>query len=287
VFLTTAPGGKLFLLGASTTGATYAGVELQVMPANGTQPPTMAVTGGVSGSGTLLFRPSVTAQGLTLPMKGASSTAGTEVCTTIQRGESGTVADAQICSNTPTVTTLADGNLGSQVVGIAGTLTSRSMRRFLMSFDVSAIPTGALINSATLTVTETYVYGAGTLEVHTALVPWTESGVTWNNFGGDTSIGSTVVASQPTGNGSAAHAFDVKSALTAWVAAPGTNDGFVITEPSSSYIFTDLASSEATASTTRPKLHVCYTPSADPVHNTFVPTSALPAGATQTIGTCL
>jgi hypothetical protein len=60
-------------------------------------------------------------------------------------------------------------------------------RRSMVRFDLSAIPNGSTITSATLKLTETGTQGsARTLAVHRLTKNWTNAGVTWNKYDGVT-----------------------------------------------------------------------------------------------------
>ncbi|MDA2936197.1 DNRLRE domain-containing protein [Patescibacteria group bacterium AH-259-L05] len=61
-------------------------------------------------------------------------------------------------------------------------------RRGLIWFDLSSIPGGATINSATLYLYEAQTYGlARTVAIHRLTQGWTESGVTWASYDGTNS----------------------------------------------------------------------------------------------------
>lgn len=71
------------------------------------------------------------------------------------------------------------------VAGTLGNLGNREIRRAFLQFDLSAVPPGATINSATLTVTVTRAPISGRadsqFQLRRVLSPWAEFEVTWNS----------------------------------------------------------------------------------------------------------
>ncbi len=138
-----------------------------------------------------------------------------------------------------------------------------------------SVPTGAIINSATLWV---YAYQAGgdTVRVHRVTAPWAEYGVTWNNFNAsyDPAVAGSFVTDAP-GWRSA----DVTQLVKAWATGLSPNYGFLLEQDPNPYKSTDYESSEGATPARYPKLEICYTVPGDPMQclNIQRP-SAMPAG---------
>jgi hypothetical protein len=118
--------------------------------------------------------------------------------------------------------------------------------------------TGTHINSAVLSIYENSVSGE-TVNVHPITTTWTETGVTWSNFGDgfqQTPIGSFMADS------TGWHTVTVTSQVQEWVDNPSQNFGLVLEQgltPSTEY-----NSSEFGTLAERPKLDVCYTRNGGP-----------------------
>ncbi|HRI67686.1 MAG TPA: DNRLRE domain-containing protein [Polyangium sp.] len=173
------------------------------------------------------------------------------VCLSIQRGTSGTVADAQIVSDRPTT------NYGAKS---AATINGGSVnRQLLFRFDVSAIPSTVTITSAYLTLSAyQQTFGAsGTLHAHKILAPWVEGTVTWAVFQGSFS---PIVEASAISNRSVSSpiSLDVKSLVQGWVGGAFANQGVLMEQQEST--ITGIGTSESTSITSRPKLEICYVP---------------------------
>jgi hypothetical protein len=98
------------------------------------------------------------------------------------------VADAFIRQFDPDRTLGIDyGSEPSMVAGALGSRAQFEIRRALLQFDLSAIPAGAVVNSATLRVTVVMVPltpVSSTFDVKRVLQSWTEGGVSWNSRAG-------------------------------------------------------------------------------------------------------
>ncbi len=192
-------------------------------------------------------------------------------CVTIRRG-AGTVADATL-SKSP-----KNQNHGAE----ASLKVEKSQKNeALLRFDLSAIPSSAVVNSATLKL---YVPGDGgcdhddddddngdhhsqqwhhnqgdhdaaTIAIHRATQTWSEGTVTFNNFGQhfDAAVAGLLQTSSPSAQKSA----DVKSLVAAWVSGAKANQGFLLDTKSSRK--TVFVSSENAVAALRPALEVCYT----------------------------
>jgi len=125
----------------------------------------------------------------------------------------------------------------------------------LFASEGGPIPLGATIASATLTYTASDQGDAG--DLYEADVAWTANS-TYADFGATAGIQLSdlgeFVASAPAGVG--AHSVDVTQSLQRWSAAPERNRGWAIVPAGSNG--TEVSSSEATSTTTRPLLTVSY-----------------------------
>jgi hypothetical protein len=140
------------------------------------------------------------------------------------------VKDAYIRASTPTAN---NGLLGSLVVDREST----DLQRALMQFDLSAIPTNAIIVSATLKLHATAIGGTLNIAAYQLQQPWTETGVTWNqsSSGVNWSAAGGAYNATPldtvTTNATGEHAWDITSLAQDWVATTQPNYGVVVASP--------------------------------------------------------
>uniref|UniRef100_A0A6M3XD09 LTD domain-containing protein n=1 Tax=viral metagenome TaxID=1070528 RepID=A0A6M3XD09_9ZZZZ len=157
------------------------------------------------------------------------------------------------------LSSLPDNNYG------AGTTTSVSAAgRTIQQFDLSSIPSGATISSATLVLTKVNrtadAMAAGFYKVTRnwveAQVTYSSAstGVSWTAPGGDIETAPEYSVSVPVGDGT--WTVDVTNLVRGWVASPGTNYGAVIKRDSGSGI-TNLRSREHASA---PRLSVTWIP---------------------------
>ena len=107
---------------------------------------------------------------------------------------------------------------------------SRRIRRALFRFDLSAVPAGATIQSATLHLRAVKT-SKQTIYLHRVLDPWTEKGATWNNIG--ESFDATPTTSFVAPKKKKYVAVDITDLVQAWVRGDVPNYGFMlIAEPS-------------------------------------------------------
>jgi len=190
-----------------------------------------------------------------------------------------TAKDAYILSDSPTTNT--DGN-GYMVVGENNAAVS--VTRGLIQFDLSSIPAGSTIDSATLylTLREAGSFRASnnrTMRAYRLLQNWVEAQATWNiystgNNWGTAGAGNTTTDREATDIGTVAMATtdadesEKTITLTASkiqemiTGGSFTNNGFLLqmdTETDDQYQFYD---STVATSTKRPKIVVNYTLSA-------------------------
>jgi hypothetical protein len=166
------------------------------------------------------------------------------VCVILQRGTSGNVADALIAE----VGDGPDKNYGSSSSLATGGAPG-NQRQALIRFDVSSIPSGATITSATATL-NVLLFGGAPTRAHPITTSWLESTVTWESFGG--TFAAMPVATFPTGTPTSA---DLKSVVQGWVDGSIVNDGILLERDlTGSTVF---CSSECPKAQ-RPRLDVCY-----------------------------
>lgn len=133
------------------------------------------------------------------------------------------------------------------------------LQRSLLQFEVTGLPSGALIDSATLSLWVKDVRdGNVTINARPATTAWAESTVTWANFG--SSYGA-IMDSEAFVKGVKNYwaDWDVSSAAAAWISNPAANFGVVlespVTVPKSEVKF---KSSEDGTASQRPKLTICW-----------------------------
>lgn len=179
---------------------------------------------------------------------GEARQAATPTCVTIQRGGAGDVADALI---NPTAPSKNYGTSGSLSVGqaIGGT-----PRETLIKFDLSPVPAGRAIASATATLTNLIEFDArATTRAHRVSAAWSESTVTW-----DSHNGARLPAVEGTFPPGATTSADLTSIVQQWHSGAVPNHGLLLERD---YTGGDtFASSEVPETADRPKLEVCYCP---------------------------
>jgi hypothetical protein len=159
-------------------------------------------------------------------------------------------------------------NYGAAVTFEVGKKPNRT-RRAVMKFDLSTIPAGAILESATLTLTRTGG-DANTLtfSAHEVTQAWVEANTTWNNrqtgtawtpsVGGTfkpTAISTTTV---PGTNG--AYNWNLLSMVQSWFNGTAVNNGILIKQANESLVDKKhvFASSENGTAASRPKLTITY-----------------------------
>jgi hypothetical protein len=174
-------------------------------------------------------------------------------CLTIQRGTLGAVEDTTITSSI----TLPGWSSTSTTFHAGGTYES------LLKFDVSAIPAGAVVTSATLGLTTTTTFSSAYLSARYANAFWSEATASWASFNQQT--GSFLGSMTP----SAANTLQTLSlkpaAVQGWRDGTLANNGIVLetgitNRPPDAWKETIFVSSESPTVALRPKLDVCYTP---------------------------
>lgn len=133
------------------------------------------------------------------------------------------------------------------------------LQQSLVQFDISGLPSGALVDSATLSLWVKEVRdGNVNINARPATKAWNESTVTWANFG--SSYGA-VVESEAFVKGVKNYwaTWDVSNLAAAWISNPAANYGVVlespVTKPKAEVRF---KSSEDGTASQRPKLTICW-----------------------------
>ncbi|MCK4784494.1 MAG: DNRLRE domain-containing protein [Desulfobacteraceae bacterium] len=108
------------------------------------------------------------------------------------------------------------------------------------------------IRSATLSIYVNLATDA-TVNVHRITAPWTETGVTWNNFGG--SFAPEIVNSF-VADGVGWRSVDVTALVQDWFSGVYSNYGLLLEQGTTE--FTRFYSSESSTVSLRPKLEICF-----------------------------
>lgn len=186
-----------------------------------------------------------------------------------QFSNQGSAADNLIRSSAPTT------NYGANIAFIIGD-SGLDTDRGLIKWDLSTIPTTAIVTDATLTLTVndgSAATNGRTLRAFRVLRNWTEGGSTWNTYDGSnnwgtagcdnttsdreaTDVGSVSVSATPSGT--------VALPLTAskvqeMINGTITNYGWLLKVDTENEDSTNYHSSQAASSTNKPKLVINYT----------------------------
>ncbi len=204
---------------------------------------------------------------------------------TIQRGTYGTVADAYIWASSPDYT----GNWENLYTGNVGS----SRKQTLIRFDLSFIADTATVDSALLSLYRTDSDGNRTVNVHRITTSWTESGVTWNNFG--SGYDPAILGSFQAG-GSGWKTVDVADLVQGWVDSTYVNYGLLLDDPTTVADENEVYhSSEYGTISMRPELEICCrtgdetsTPTPTPTATATTPTltATVTPTPTPTSGDC-
>lgn len=181
---------------------------------------------------------------LDLNLDGAGDACVT-ACLTYQRGTSGTVIDASVDAN------LAAANYGAAQALYTG-LVNGTLRRTAVRADVSAIPVGSTVQSATLTLQAAWAAGGlGTIRAHDITASWTETGITWANAAFSPTVWASATAAQ-----SAPVSFNVATLAQGWLNGTTPNHGVMLEQDAGAG--TTFRSSEWATVAQRPKLVLCF-----------------------------
>jgi hypothetical protein len=171
-------------------------------------------------------------------------------CVTIQRGTLGTVEDAHVADDPGKY----GKNYGTSQGFSAGTVAPGSTRQALLQFDLSSIPPGSTISSATATLS-VLLNGGGSVDVHQVTAPWSEATVTYNNF--NDAYDPAVAAVIPGATAGNTTSVDLTSLVTSWYDGSAPNYGVLLDETGGG--LTTYTAGEHAVPSMRPALDVCYT----------------------------
>jgi hypothetical protein len=124
----------------------------------------------------------------------------------------------------------------------------------VVAFDLSFIPAGSDIESATLSLSHTWKPNSGILQVHRMNGPWDESTLHAGNFPGHDPSVEAVITTLAQDHVVTA---DVAPLVQAWVDGSQPNHGLALQDTGAQ---TEFRSSEHPNVALRPKLEVCYYP---------------------------
>ncbi|KYF74947.1 sugar-binding protein [Sorangium cellulosum] len=167
-------------------------------------------------------------------------------CAVVQRGTYGAVRDAHVQPG-------VSWPYGDYPYIVLNTLPE-GVQTGVLAFDLSFIPAGSDVESATLSLSHPWKASAGVIEVHRVNGPWQESTLHAGNFPG---YSAAVEATIPTVGADAVATADVAALVQTWVDGSQPNHGLALQDPNGR---TDIRSSEQVNVALRPKLEVCYTP---------------------------
>ena len=169
-------------------------------------------------------------------------------CLTFQRGVGSNVEDAWISTLQPT------NNLGGTTT-LQTSASSSNTRRAFFQWDVSAIPSNALVTSASMTVFQLSSSGPANLYVHRVSSVWSELAVTASTHPAYAlaQVAQTSVVGSPT---NLPITFDLTTLVGQWVNGSYANDGVMLQQGGPNG--TMFASSENATSSQRPSVQVCW-----------------------------
>ncbi len=168
-------------------------------------------------------------------------------CIPIQHGGPfGDAEDAMLSESAPSINFATS----SLVMGVS----AAGRRHSLAKFDVSFFPPQALVQSASVSLAVSQRTGVATINVHQVLAPWSDSSVTWSNFGG--AYDPTLLGSFLNEPGLRTGAISA-SLVQGWLDGTIANDGVLFEHDAGQ--LSGALSSEAPGLLPRPKLTVCYT----------------------------
>ncbi|EYF00148.1 DNRLRE domain-containing protein [Chondromyces apiculatus] len=169
-------------------------------------------------------------------------------CVTVQRGLFGGVQDSSIKSDSPSY------SYGAYPYLLTGPRNGVNATAYIEQ-DLSFIPSGSEVVSATLTLSYSWKSTSGTIDVHRMLAPWQEATLTWNNASSyDPAVLATLAA--PAASAGTA-SVDLTALAQGWIDSAYPNDGIALVSTTDR---TEIRSSEYTTQADRPRLDICYYP---------------------------
>ncbi len=201
-------------------------------------------------------------------------------CALIQRGTLGQVGDSDIgYGDGP------DWNMGAYPFSWTGASPYDHWSAF--QFDMSVVPANKVVVQATFSVYASWNMESSNVRAHRIKSAWSESTVTWNNFGGNAAWDSAVLGSfDPNGGGF--RSVDVTALAQGWISGSVANDGLLLEEdPVELHNYFD---SEVSTIARRPSLSVCWVdappPACQPVNGACSANADCCDGGTCNDGTC-
>lgn len=167
-------------------------------------------------------------------------------CVVVQRGTYGTVQDAHIQPG-------VSWPYGDYPYIVTNTLPEGEQPGVL-AFDLSFIPAGSDVDSATLSLSHPWKANASVIEVHRVNGPWQELTLHAGNFSGYNAAVEATIAT--VGQADAVVTGNVAALVQTWVDGAQPNYGLALKDVNGR---TDIRSSEQVNVALRPKLEVCYT----------------------------
>lgn len=158
-------------------------------------------------------------------------------------------------------------------------VTSSSEKRTLVKFDLSGIPSGAVITSSIFSIYVSTPSTSQTGRIYRLTRSWTETGATWNKYGGTgswTTVGGdydtgTIWGSFSSLSSSGYKTSDINNLVKNWYGGQYQNYGFIIIGPTSSQVV--FNSDEGS---NRPKLDITYNLPSISISKTVLPSSGSP-----------
>ena len=171
------------------------------------------------------------------------------VCVTLRRGQAGDVGDTFLSGDYPTWAPATDPGVWT------GVSSGGNFNRALYSFDLSPVPAGATVTSATFSVYESWSASYNQIGVHRVTGPWTEATATLAGF--NLSFIETMPELTFAAGGVGFRTVDLTPLVQEWVSGQTPNHGVALIEPpvNRHYFFT----SEISTVERRPSLTICYT----------------------------
>lgn len=168
---------------------------------------------------------------------------------TLQPGSSG--IDAYGISSIPS------NNFGTVVTLLSSRNSSNVRYRSFLSFNLTSIPSNAIISSAKLTLFGTSHSGTNPSYLRINTSSWTESSVNWNTAPATTTVGQIALAQSTVATQN--YTFDVKSTVQSMVNIPETNYGWTLIKQDEATTGTlQFGSSDNSNSALRPMLEISY-----------------------------
>ncbi|MEM5776578.1 MAG: DNRLRE domain-containing protein, partial [Anaerolineaceae bacterium] len=172
---------------------------------------------------------------------------------------------ATVTGRLPSADTYIDGGNPATNYGAANRFFVRpdnnADERGLLRFDLSDIPNGATVTSATL-----YLYGSNTannqvISIYSVTTAWTETGATWQSWttpGGDFDNRTAYAAFIPTQVNCSA-AIDLTGLVQEWVDGSLPNHGMLLFATGSNHAFSFSTKEDSTSLERAPHLEVVVT----------------------------